>query len=71
MLWRASLLTILRWRCSMAVSLVCPKCGTPLDDPRVSQPGVVHCSTCTEKLLYQDEALTYVDEMPVEEYRGG
>ena len=55
----------------MAVSLVCPKCGTPLDDPRVSQPGVVHCSTCTEKLLYPDEALTYVDEMPVEEYLGG
>ena len=55
----------------MAVSLVCPKCGTPLDDLRVSQPGVVHCLTCTEKLLYQDEVLTYVDEMPVEEYLGG
>jgi hypothetical protein len=55
----------------MSVSLVCPPCGTQIDDPRVSQPGVVHCLTCAERLLYQDEALTYVDEMPVEEYLGG
>ena len=49
---------------------ICLSCDTPLDEAKVVE-GVVHCPTCNDKFIHEGEALTYIDDFPVDEYLGG
>lgn len=48
----------------------CLACGTELDNQRLEDQGIVHCE-CGQKFVPEQQSLTYVDEIPEEEYLGG
>lgn len=52
------------------MTIVCETCQQPIDIPTLAEVGIVECE-CGEKIVLHEEALTYVDEMPDEEYLGG
>jgi hypothetical protein len=50
---------------------ICPTCGLPISVRRLEDCGISHCS-CGERFVQSDSrALTYVDEIPEDEYLGG
>jgi hypothetical protein len=55
----------------MSVQLVCPTCGAESEGSDNLVERTVHCFVCDDKLLLTRQALTYVDEIPHEEYLGG
>ncbi len=48
----------------------CLECGSPLDKENLESNGIVHCPVCSHRFV-QEEALTYVAEIPDTEYLGG
>ena len=55
----------------MSVELVCLTCSTGLCRETLLDAGYIQCPICKERFTPKEEALTYVDEVPVEEYLGG
>lgn len=50
----------------------CLECNFPLETGKFEHVSVVDCSNCSTKFIQvENTALTYVDEVPVEEFIGG
>lgn len=52
------------------MDIFCLSCGERLDESGLDVNGIVHCE-CGERFVPQGQQLTYVDEIPHEEYLGG
>lgn len=50
---------------------LCPVCELPLSTRRLRDNGITHCPKCGEGFVVQENALTYIDEIPVSEFIGG
>lgn len=52
--------------------LECLECFHLVSEKKLEEQGVVQCDRCATRLLPTDtKALTYLDEMPLDEYLGG
>lgn len=49
---------------------VCHECHLPISPQALSDSGIHHCQ-CGERFVMIEHALTYVDEIPVDEFIGG
>lgn len=49
----------------------CLECKSPLSKSTLEAAGIVHCRQCDNRFTPEGEALTYVDEIPVDEFLGG
>ena len=56
----------------LLAAFLCPGCGFAISRQRLRDRGIHHCA-CGERFVPNADqtALTYVDEMPHEEYLGG
>lgn len=54
------------------MTIHCLECNTPIEIGKFENVAVVDCGNCNSKFVQlENKALTYVDEIPEDEYIGG